>query len=64
MHVLWRVPIHKKILNMVQGDNTPNIQGKILRIGTGSWTVNCSALFDEACTKCSLENHYSLDIIK
>ena len=37
-----------------------------LRIDTGGWSVNCSALdlFYEVSTKCSLTNYYILDIIE
>ena len=36
----------------------------ILRIDTGGWSVNCSALFYELSTKCSPTNNYILDMIK
>ena len=37
---------------------------KELRIDTCGWSINCSALFNEVSTKCSLLNYYILDIIR
>ena len=39
------------------------VDNEKLRIDTGGWSVNYSALFYEVSTKCSLTNYYMLNII-